>query len=44
MDGIPYPVKMKDISKFEKKHPGLVINVFALEKSNNPNTLYPAYI
>ena len=30
-------------SKFEKQNPQISINVFALEKSDEPNTLYPLY-
>ena len=44
MKGIEYPVKIKDISKFESQNDGTAINVFALEKSNDINTLYPVYI
>ena len=43
MNGIEYPVKIQDISKFEKQNPQIAINVFALEKSDDPNTLYPLY-
>ena len=42
MNNIKYPVKITDISKFEK-NPQIAINVFALEKSDDPNTLYPLY-
>ena len=44
MDGIEYPVKIKDIFKFELQNDGIAINVFALEKSNDICTLYPTYI
>ena len=44
MDGIEYPVKIKDISKFETQNHNIAIDVFALEKSNDINTLYPVYI
>ena len=43
MNGIEYPVKIQDISKFEKQNPQIAINVFALKKSDDPNTLYPLY-
>ena len=43
MDGIEYPVKIKDISKFESQNPNIAINVFGLEKSDDINTLYPVY-
>ena len=43
MNNIEYPVKITDISKFEKQNPQIAINVFALEKSDDPNTLYPLY-
>ena len=43
MNNIEYPVKITDISKFEKQNPQIAINVFALENSDNPNTLYPLY-
>ena len=43
MNNIEYPVKIKDISKFETQNPKISINVFALEKSDNPKTLYPLY-
>ena len=43
MNNIEYPVKITDISKFEKLNPQIAINVFALEKSDDPNTLYPLY-
>ena len=43
MNGIEYPVKIQDIPKFETKNPQIAINVFALEKSDDPNTLYPLY-
>ena len=36
-------LKLQDISKFEKQNPQIAINVFALEKSDDPNTLYPLY-
>ena len=42
MNGIEYPVNITDISKFEKQNPQTAINVFALEKSDDPNTLYPS--
>ena len=44
MNGIEYPVKIQDIPKFETQNDGIAINVFALEKSNDINTLYPTYI
>lgn len=44
MNGITYPVALKDIPRFEKQHPGLAINVFALEKPDDSKTLYPVYI
>ena len=40
MNNIEYPVKITDISKFEKQNPQISINVFSLEKSD---TLYPLY-
>ena len=43
MNNIEYPVKITDISKFEKQNPQIAINVFALEKSDDPNTLYPLF-
>ena len=30
--GIEFPVKLNDIDKFEKKNPGLAINVFGVER------------
>ena len=36
MNNIDYPVKIKDISKFETQNPQIAINVFALEKSDDP--------
>ena len=44
MNGIEYPVDIIDISKFETQNPNIAINVLALEKSNDINTLYPLYI
>ena len=44
MEGIDYPVKIKDIPKFEKQNEQLSINVFALENSKDVNSLYPLYI
>ena len=44
MNGIEYPVNKIDISKFETQNPNIAINVFALEKSNDIETLYPLYI
>ena len=43
MDNINYPVKIKDIPKFETQNPEISINVFALEKPDDINTLYPLY-
>ena len=43
MNGIEYSVKIQDISKFEKQNPQIAINFFALEKSDDPNTLYPLF-
>ena len=43
MNGIEYPVKIQYIPKFETQNPNIAINVFALEKSNDINTLYPLY-
>ena len=43
MNGIEYPVKIQDIPKFETQNPQIAINVFALEKSDDLNTLYPLY-
>ena len=43
MINIEYPVKIIDISKFEKQNPQIAINVFTLEKSDNNNTLYPLF-
>ena len=44
MNNINYPVKIKDIPKFETQNPTISINVFALEKPDDINTLYPLYI
>ena len=44
MYGIEYPVKTKDIPKFETQNLNIAINVFALEKTNDIHTLYPLYI
>ena len=43
MNNIEYPVKTKDISKFETQNSAISVNVFALEKSDDINTLYPLY-
>ena len=43
MNGIEYPVEIQYIPKFETQNPQIAINVFALEKSDDPNTLYPLY-
>ena len=43
MINIEYPIKITDISKFEKQNPRIAINVSALEKSDDPNTLYPLF-
>ena len=43
MDNIKYPVKIKDILKFETQNPTISVNVFALEKSDDIKTLYPLY-
>ena len=43
MNNIEYPVKIKDISKFETQNPAISVNVFALEKSDDIKTLYPLY-
>ena len=43
MNGIEYPVKIQDIPKFETQNPNIAINVFALEKSDDPNALYPLF-
>ena len=44
MNGIDYPVKIKDISKVENQNENLSINVFALEKQEDKKTIYPVYI
>ena len=44
MDGVEYPVKIQDIPKFETQNEGIAINVFALQKSNDINILYPTYM
>ena len=44
MNNIEYPVKIKDISKFETQNLAISVNVFALEISDDINTLYPLYI
>ena len=36
MDGIEYPVKLKDIKKFESQNPDINIYVFALPDKNKP--------
>ena len=43
MNNIEYPVKTKDISKFETQNSAISVNVFALEKSDDIKTLYPLY-
>ena len=45
MQNIEYPVKIKDISKFESQNSQISINVFALQKSDDVlvNNLYPLY-
>lgn len=40
-DGITFPVKLRDITKFEKKNPSLAINVFSLDDKEN---VYPIRI
>ena len=44
MNSIEYPVKTKDIPKFETQNSAISVNVFALEKSDDIKTLYPLYI
>ena len=44
MNGIDYPVKIKDIPKVEKQNGNLSINVFALENQTNKQSLYPVYV
>ena len=44
MNGIDYPVKIKDIPKVEKQNDNLSINVFALENQTNKQSLYPVYV
>ena len=36
LNGISFPVNLKDISKFEKNNPGFSVNVFGYEKNVNP--------
>ena len=43
MNGIKYPVTIKNISKVEKQN-DLSINVFALEDQTNKQSLYPIYV
>ena len=40
MEGVEYPVKISQVSKFESLNPGLSINVFGFEN----NELFPLYI
>jgi len=42
MDGIDYPVRIKDIPKVEKQN-NLSINVFALRDQKNKQSLFPVY-
>ena len=44
MKGIEYPVRIKDIPKVEKQNNNLSINVFALEKQTDKQSLYPVYV
>ena len=44
MNGIDYPVKIKDIPKVEKQNNNISINVFALEDQTNKQSLYPVYV
>ena len=44
MEGIEYPVRIKDISKVEKQNNNICINVFALENQTDKQSLYPVYI
>ena len=43
MEGIEYPVSIKDIPKVEKQN-NISINVFALEDQKDKQSLYPVYI
>ena len=43
MEGIEYPVMIKDIPKVEKQN-NLSINVFSLEDQTDKSSLYPVYI
>ena len=43
MTDIEYPVKINDISKFERQNSNISISVFALSESNNINSIYPIY-
>ena len=43
MEGIEYPISLKDISKVEKQN-NLSINVFAFEKQKRKHSLYPVYV
>ena len=44
MKGIEYPVRIKDIPKVEKQNSNLSINVFALERQTDKQSLYPVYL
>ena len=43
MSGIEYPVKINDISKFERQNSNISVGVFALHESNNIKSIYPVY-
>jgi len=34
-DGIPFPVRVKDIPKFERQNPQIAVNVISLDEENN---------
>ena len=44
MEGIEFPVKLKDLQQFENQNENISINVFKLREPDNVKSFYPVYI